>query len=889
MADIPGRRREFRFAWRTKRQVTTDVEDELAFHLARKTEALIDQGFSPGDARREAERLFGNLEYTRRYCRDEDVRRERESRHTTMLDELRHDFVYALRALRSAPGFALVALLTLALGIGANAAIFSVVRGVLLAPLPFPNADQVMRIWQANPGENELRSQVSEPDYLEWRTSTKRFASMGAYWYMPGGSGADLTGIGNPERVEGAYVTPGFFATLGARAAIGRTMRDEEAVVGNDRFMVLSHGFWQRRLGGDRSIIGRALTIGGEPYTVVGVMPPEFTYPADRIDYWIPLSTMGPDAIGRQRGSRFMDVIARLAPGVTPAQAHDELAAIARRIADRESDARGWSDVTIVPAREALVGEVRRPLLVLLGAVAFVLLITCVNIAGLLLARATARQSELAVRSALGAGRGRIVRQLVTESMVLALLGGALGVLLAYVGVRALGALGAAELPRAPEIRMDGTVLLFALGLSTVSGLLFGLLPALRATSRNLQGVLRAGARGSVGGAGQRLRSALVVAEVALAVVLVVGAGLAAKSFARLLDVDPGFQPRNVLAVRLGMAFGRLGEERMPAYYEALLARIAAVPGVEAVGSAKNFPLRGMGEPWTAIVPGGESGGGDREIRVPVLHTSADYFRAMGIPLRAGRVFTAADRQGTPFVWVVNEAFARRYWPNENAVGKTVRLGRTPVQIIGVVGDIRQRSLTEPPEPMVHIHYLQNMRSGLSLAVRTSGNPLRYANAVREAIWSVDRDQTVTSVETMSAIVGGNVSRPRLLATLLLLFGVMGLTLGALGIYGVLAYAVSQRRQEIGVRVALGASPRSVLRLVVGHGMGLAFVGVIAGIAGALALTRLMASVLYEVRATDPATFATVVVVLLGAALVASWLPARRALRIDPVQALRYE
>ena len=806
-----------------------------------------------------------------------------------MIDELRQDFVYALRALRSAPGFTLVALLTLALGIGANTAIFSVVRGVLLAPLPFPNADQVMRIWQANPGENEIRSQVSEPDYLEWRTASKRFASLGAYWYMPGGSGADLTGIGTPERVEGAYITPGFFATLGARAAIGRTIRDEEAVVGNDRFIVLSYGFWQRRLGSDRSIVGRALTMDGNPYTVVGIMPPEFTFPADRIDYWMPLSVMGPDAIGRQRGSRFMDVIGRLAPGVTPAQAHDELAAVARRIAEREPDARGWSDVTVLPVREALVGEVRRPLLVLLGAVAFVLLIACVNIAGLLLARATARQSELAVRSALGAGRGRIVRQLVTESMVLALLGGALGIGLAYVGVQALGALGAAELPRAPGIRMDGTVLLFALALSTVSGFLFGLLPALRATSRNLQGVLRSGARGTVGSAGHRLRSALVVAEVALAVILVVGAGLAAKSFSRLLHVDPGFQPQNVLAVRLGMAFGRLGEERMPAYYEALLTRLAAVPGVEAVGSAKNFPLRGMGEPWTMMVPSGESGAGEREVRVPMVHASPDYFRAMGIPLRSGRTFTLADRDNTPPVFVVTEAFARRYWPNESAVGKTVRLGTTPVQIIGVVGDFRQRSLTEPPEPMAFIHYLQNMRSGLSLAVRTSGTPLRYANAIREAIWSVDRDQTIISVETMSAVVGGNVTRPRLLATLLLLFGVMGLTLGALGIYGVLAYAVSQRRQEIGVRVALGATPRSVLGLVVGQGMGLAVVGVVAGIAGALALTRLMASVLYEVRATDPATFAMVVVVLLGAALVASWLPARRALRIDPVQALRYE
>jgi predicted permease len=889
MPRIPGVKRELRLPWRTKRRVASDVDAELAFHLARRTEQLIAAGLSPEEARREAEERFGNLEFTRRYCRDEDVRREREFRHTTMLDELRHDLIYALRSLRSAPGFALVALATLALGIGANTAIFSVVRGVLLAPLPFPESERVIRVWHANPAENDVRSQVGEPDFQEWQVETKRFASLGAYWYAPGGSGADLTGNGNPERIEGAYVTPGFFETLRAPATLGRTIRADEAVVGNDRFVVISHGLWQRRFGGDPSIVGRALTIEGAPFTVLGVMPPDFTFPADRIDYWMPLSVMGPDAIGRQRSSRFLDVIGRLAPGVSQAQADDELTAISRRIADRESDARGWTEVTTLPVREALIGEVRRPLLVLLGAVAFVLLITCVNIAGLLLARATARQRELAVRSALGAGRGRIVRQLLTESLVMALVGGALGVALAYAGVRALGALGAAELPRAGTIRIDGTVLLFALGISTAAGLLFGLLPALRATSQNLQGVLRAGSRGSVGNAGQRLRGALVIAEVALAVVLVVGAGLAAKSFARLLDVDPGFQPRNVLAVRLNMPHERYGSEGIRAYYNALLDRVAAVPGVQAVGAAKDFPLRGTGELRGPVVPGSAEGTVDRPVRLPVLHVSADYFRAMGIPLRAGRSFTATDDENAPPVWIVNEAFVRRHWPNESAVGKTLRLGSTSIQVIGVVGDVRQRSLTEPAEPYAYIHYLQNIRVGLSLAVRTAGDPLRYANVVREAIWSVDRDQTITKIETMSAVVGGTVARPRLLASLLLLFGAMGLSLGALGIYGVLAYAVSQRRQEIGVRVALGASPRSVLGLVVGQGMTLALVGVVVGVAGALVLTRVMEAVLYEVRATDPATFATVVAVLLGTALVASWLPAQRALRIDPVQALRYD
>jgi predicted permease len=861
------------------------VDAELAFHLARRVEELMANGLSADDARREAELRFGNLEFTRQYCRDEDVRRERTTRHSTMLDELRQDLIYALRALRSAPGFAFVALLTLALGVGANTAIFSVVRGVLLAPLPFPDPDRVIRVWHTNRSENDLQSQVSEPDFKEWAAATKRFSSLAAYWYSPGGSGADLTGAGTPERLQGTYFTPTFWETLRVGAAIGRVTRPDEAVVGNDHYVIISDGLWRRRFGADRSIVGRALTIDGLPVTVVGIMPARFAFPADRIDFWMPLSTIPADAVGRQRASRFLDVIGRLAPGATVAQAHDEIASLSRLTAERESDARGWTDVTMRPAREALIGDVRRPLVVLLGAVAFVLLITCVNIAGLLLARATARQRELAVRSALGAGRGRILRQLVTESLVLALIGGALGVALAYAGVRTLGAIGASDLPRAGEIRIDGVVLLYALGVSTLAGLIFGLLPAIRSTPTNLQGVLRAGGRGSVGNAGQNLRAALVVAEVALAVVLVVGAGLATKSLARLLDIDPGFEASTVLAVRLGIPYERYGEQRVRGYYQTLLDRIAAVPGVEAVGAAKDFPLRGAGELRGPRVPGSE--GGDRPVRLPVLHVSAGYFRAMGIPLREGRPFSMADREDAPLVWIVNEAFKRRYYPNESPVGQVLHMGPASIQIIGVVGDFRQKSLTEPAEPTAYIHYPQNMRVGMSIAVRTKGDPLRYANAVREAIWSVDRDQTITNVETMSSIVGGNVARPRLLATLLLLFGMMGLTLGVLGIYGVLAYTVSQRRQEIGVRVALGASPRSVLQLVIGQGMMLAGAGVVAGVAGALLLTRIMAAVLYDVRTTDPATFVMVVVVLLASALLASWLPARRALRIDPVQALR--
>ncbi|HEX7121461.1 MAG TPA: ABC transporter permease [Gemmatimonadaceae bacterium] len=761
MADDARGFRPFRLPRRTPRQIAREVDDELAFHLARRTEELISSGLSPRDARREAEARFGDLDYTRRYCRDEDLRREQESRRATMLDELRQDLRYGLRALRSAPGFALVALATLALGIGANTAIFSVVRGVLLRPLPFPDAERVTQLWHVNRDANIDRSLVSEPDFLEWKAATTRFTNLGGYWYQAGGSGANLTGIGNPERIEGAYVTPGFFDVLGTPALLGRTIRDEEAVVGNDRFVVLSHRFWERRLAGDPAIVGGSLTIDDVPYTVLGVMPPQFTFPADRVDYWMPLSTMGPDLIGRHRSSRFLSVVGRLAPGVTPAQAHDELAAIARRIAEREPEARGFTDVALMPVREVLLGEVRRPLLVLLGAVGFVLLITAVNIAGLFLARASARQSELALRSALGAGRARIVRQLLTESVVLALAGGVLGVALARVAVRAFAAAGAAELPRATFIQIDWMVLLYAVGIATGTGLLIGALPAWRDTADGLRGLLRTGAR-AMGRPGQGVRSALVVAEVALALVLVIGAGLATRSFTRLLDVDPGFDPEQVLAVTLNLApGGPYQPERFAAYYETILERLAAVPGVEAVGAAKQFPFRGTGEELAhVIVPGTEGRDDSPELRLPLLHVSSGYFRAMGIPLMSGRDFTSADRAGTPLVVVVNEAFARRWWPDGEAVGTSVRIRDREVPVVGLVGNVRQASLTERPVPTVYIHYLQNMRAQLSIALRTTGDPLRYANAVRQAIWSVAPHQTITSVEAMTDVVGRTLTPP---------------------------------------------------------------------------------------------------------------------------------
>jgi len=795
-----------------------------------------------------------------------------------MLDDLQQDLKYAVRALLSSPAFTLTALFTLALGIGANAAIFSAVRTVLLEPLPFSEPDRIVRAWHANPANGVARGTVSEPDFLDWKRSSQTIDTMGGFWFADGMSGIDLTGTGNPERLSSTLVTDGFFETLGARPLSGRTLIADDQVAGRNRVVVISHGLWTRRFASDPSIVGRSITLNKDPFEVVGVMPAEFTYPAGRrIDVWIPLSYFGPDQIGRVRAARFLAVIARLKPGITEPQFANELSAIAERLSREYSENVGWTSVTTAPIGESIVGEVRRPLMVLMAAVGLLLLMACVNIAGLLLARASGRQAELAVRAALGAGRARLARQLATESLTLALAGGAVGIALGFIAVRAFAAWGGAELPRPAALRIDGVVLAFTAGLSIISGLAFGLFPAVKA-STNPEHALRAGSRGAVGGTGQRLRSVLVVVEVGLAVVLVAGAALAAKSLVRLLAVDPGFRPANALVITISVPSVQ--------HYTAILDGIRGIPGVEAAGSIRDLPLQAKGETVRPDIAGRPTPPGGSPL-VQWHHVSTDYFKAMGIPLRAGRAFELTDRRSSQFVVMINEEFARRTWPGEDAVGKALRFGQNEIPVIGVVANVRQGGLSEPVEPAVYLHALQQFRSRMTIVIRTAGDPLRFADAVRREIWSKNPDQTITTVTTLDDVLGESVARPRLLAWLLGAFGTIGLTLGALGIFGVLAFAVSQRRREIGVRMALGASPRSVLRLIVMQGMLLASIGVVLGVAGAAVLTRSMESVLFGIEPADPVTFAEVVAVLLGAAALASWLPARRALAIDPVTALR--
>lgn len=883
----PDRRNRFRLPSRSTRAIDREVDEELAFHLQARTEEFLAQGVPPAEARARALRAFGDLQDARHDLGRIDRRTERERHRRHAMDDLRQDITYALRKLRSAPAFAATAILTLALGVGANTAIFSVVNGVLFRPLPFPRPEQLYQVWSSNPGSGMLAGNVSPLDLEDWRAQRQAIADIGGYWYASNGSGVDLTGLGTPQRLSATFVEPGFFGALGVLPAIGRLPREDEMVRGGrDRVVVLSHAFWQRQFAGDPAIVGKTLTLGGEPYEVLGVMPRGFLYPAEDVEVWVPYSTIPDSAIPRQRWMRLLNVVARARDGATQAQLQAELQTVVSRLVQAHPETNtNWTGVTMQPLREAITGNVRLGLLVLLGAVGFVLLMTCVNVASLLLARATSREREIAVRVALGAGRGRVVRQLLTESVVLALLAGVAGVGVAWGGVRFLLGLAGGQLPRGTEVAIDGTTLGYALGISLVTGLLFGLVPAARSTAGNLQQALRSGGRGLAGGAGNRLRYGLVISEVALSMMLVVGGGLMVRSFLALLRVDPGFRPEQLLVLNF-----TLDADRHPNYralYAQMLERVRALPGVVAAGGVKDAPLKGNGEGWPFTLPGMTVPAGQDPPVVQVLHVSDGFFNAIGARLVAGRDFTMADRDSTPPVTIVNEAFARRWFPGQDPVGKALQLGPRPIEIIGVVNDIRQKGVAEPAEPQFYVHVQQNGRVRVNLVVRTAGDPLAMASAVRGAIWSVDRDQTITETFTYQEAMREALARPRLLTVLLGIFGAIGLALGALGLYGVLAFVVSQRTREIGMRLALGARPGDVLRMVVSRGVGLTAVGIAIGAALALALGRFMAGVLYGVEPNDPRTMLVVSLVLLSAAVLASWIPARRAARVDPAVTLR--
>ncbi|HEX4682932.1 MAG TPA: ABC transporter permease [Gemmatimonadaceae bacterium] len=806
----------------------------------------------------------------------------------TLLQDVR----FAVRTLRNNPGFTAVAVLTLAIGIGMNSAIFSVVNGVLLKPLPFRNPDQLIRIWQIQTenGTNQ-QSVASAVDVDDWRARRRLIADLGGYFYMEGMSGTDMTGIGEPQHVDAAFVTPGFFSTLGVPAQIGRVPRDDEMVRGsNDHVVVLSSAFWRRQFGSQTSVVGRRVTLGGESYEIVGVMPRDFRFPLPRIEMFIPYSTIPDDAIPRIRPARILSVVGRLRPGVTVAQAYAEMNSITRGLAEQYPENRNAAAADVAPLRDSLVGKVRTTLLVLFGAVGCVLLITAVNLAGLMLARGTTRGRELAIRSALGAERGRIIGQLVTESLVLALLGGIAGVAIAQLGGWMLVQLASGQLPRAEDVGLDTRVVLFTFGVALLTGVAFGLVPAIRASSPRLQDSLRAGTRGSTRGTGG-LRNVLVIAEVALAMILVCGAGLMTRSFVKLLEVDLGFRPEHRVAISFTISMARHSKEAdIRETYRQMLERVRTVPGVIAAGAIRDLPFHGDGEPMQFMPPGTRGIPRDKRPTAILMFTSDGFFNAMGIPLIAGRDLSRQDRQNTPLVFVVNQAFGRKFTAGRNPVGQLITVGDTSrYPIVGLVGDVRQDTVDEDPTPRVYASVYQIFRVKTSLVVRTQADPKQMITRVEDAIRTVDPQQTFTDAGTMEAAIGTAVARPRLLTVLLGIFGAIGLVLGALGLYGVLSYLVNQRTREIGVRVALGAQSRDILGMVVRRGLGLAAAGIACGIAGALLVTRLMQGVLYGVSSADPPTYSLVAVVLLTVAALASWLPALRASRVDPLVALRAE
>jgi putative ABC transport system permease protein len=882
------RRRSFQFPRRTATQVAMDVEEELRFHLEMVTAELIDAGWLPEEARVEARRRFGDLEETRNYCCAADASKERQMKWMERLGELGQDLRFAGRQLWKSPGFTLVAVLTLALGIGATTAIFSVVYGVVLRPLPFRAPERLVRPLFVT-AEGKRVGAFSVPNFVDWKAASRAVEDTAALW----GGTLNLSGDGEPERLPAAWVSANYFKVVGIRPLAGRTFAPGEDLESAPRVTVISEKLWRRRFGGDPGLIGRSITLDGQPHTVVGVLRKGVQLPSTA-DAWVPAVFTADDR--QQRGAVYFAGIGRLAPGAALRQAKTEADVIGRRLSTEypAANASYFKTMTVEPLQDQMLGDTRKPLLILLGAVAFVLLIACANVANLLLVRAASREGEIVIRVALGAGRARIVRQLLTESLVLALAGGALGVALAAWVTKKLIDLGPRDIPRLAEIGIDGTALLFALGISLLTGLLFGLAPALQTSRTDLSGVIREGTRGSKGRGGTRARSALVMVETALAVVLLAGAGLLIRSFSQLQKVDPGFQPAQVVTFNLDLPEGRYKEgAQLRAFLGALEEKMAALPGVGATGvTVDGMPFGGRVNVFDFRIAGRPPVPPGQEEAIRTAAATPDYFKVMGIRVVRGRAFTPRDRDGAPRVVVINEATARRYFPDQDPIGQRIEMG-TRIQrggeIVGIVADFKQDAMEQQIDPELFMPFDQFPGRSLSVVLRSTAEPQTVASAVQARVRELDPDLPVYDLQPMTEVVATATSQSRFYMLLLGGFAAIALVLAAVGIYGVIAYAVRQRTQEIGIRMALGASRDRVLRMVVGQGMTLALVGAAAGLAGAFVAARGLRSLLFEVSVSDPATYAGVALVLVAVAAVAAYLPARRAARTEPNLALKGE
>ncbi len=873
-----------------KRRLDRELDEELRFHFDAQIAQNLRRGMTPRQARDEAQRSFGGVEQAKEAYRDQ--------RGIPLLETLIQDLRYSQRVLRQSPAFATVAILTLALGIGATSAIFSVVNAVLLKPLPFRDADRLVLVRQQILRLGPQTMLVAAPDTVEYRKS-EMFEESGAMLTRV----YDLSGEGGPEQIAGARVSASLFPLLGAAPLMGRLFSEDEDRL-RSQVALLSHGLWRRRYGGDPRILDRTILVNRVPYQVIGVMPPAFAFPPrgmrleEHADLWVSLSLTA-NELRTYLDNPAYSVIGRLRPGISIERASADMLTIARRIQasfppqfkkalppDLEVKA------LVVPFKEQVVGGSRQLLFLLLGSVGFLLLIACANVANMLLSRGAARGRELALRAALGAGRRRLVRQLLTESVLLSALGGALGILLAWWGAGLLVAALPGNLPLTEQIRIDSRVLAFAFSVSVAAGVLFGLAPAWTASSANIAPSVSAG---TIRPRQNWLLSTLVSAQLALALVLLTGAGLLIRSFVRLQTGGQGFPTEQLLTASIALPESQYqGDTKARDFYRNLLPKLAALPATRAAGMASDLPFEGA---WSRVA----TPEGSTAPHVPIVYNAlvfGDFFQALGVPLKRGRLFNESDRPGAQPVVIVNESLARQFWPGEDPIGKrltwgTPEMGLPWLTVVGMIGDVHQAAPDEKLFPHVYEPYLQ--RAGhswvrkMNLALRAAGDPLALASAVRREVSLLDPELPVTKLRTMQQILDGSLAPRRLSMWLLTVFALAALLLAALGIYGVMAYAVTLRTREIGIRMALGAPRASVLRMILGQGIKLVAAGVIAGVAASLALTRLMASLLYGVSPADPPTFAAVALLLVSIALLAQFPPARRAVSVDPAVALRHE
>ena len=800
---------------------------------------------------------------------------------------------YGLRMLRKQPGFTAVAVLALALGVGANTAIFSVVNGVLLRPLPYTDPDNLVMVWESNIPRSRLTNVASPANYLDWKRQTQTLDPLAALVQIQ----LNLTSEGDPVELDAQYVTTNFFDTLGVQPARGRGFTEEEGQTGKDQVAVLSHNLWQQRFGGSDEVLGRAITLNGRSFTVIGIMPAEFYFMNREILLWVPMA-LNPATDYRAVSGRFLMSVARLKPGVTRDQAQAEMEGIAAQLEQTHLKFNaGWT-VNLVPLHEQIVGDIRPIILVLLGAVGFVLLIACANVANLLLARAATRQKELALRTALGAARSQIVGQLLTESVLLSCFGGALGLLLAYWGLKLLVAVSPDNIPRLNEIAVDWRVLFFTIMISFVTGIIFGLVPALQSSKPDLNATLKEGGRGArVGGSSRVVRNLFVIAEVALSLVLLIGAGLMIKSFMRLQNVTPGFRTENILTLRLQLPRLKYREEAQRAvFFKQLEERMRALPGVESVGAINFLQLAGQRSATSFTIVGRPEPPPGEQPVTDVRVVTPGYFNAMAIPLIKGRLLDERDTAQSSRVLLINETMARLYWPDEDPLGKRISVSWSNPgedEIVGVVGDIRDMGLNLEVKPTIYWPHARDSYAFMNLVLHTRSDPKGLALAAQNEVRAIDPEQPVADIRTMEAVLSDSISRQRFNMLLFVIFASVALVLAVVGIYGVIAYSVNQRTHEIGIRMALGAQTVDILKMVIGQSMLLTGIGLAIGIGGAVVLSllisNLMSSLLFEVGATDVTTFLLVSLVLAAAAMVATVFPARRATKVDPMVALRYE